>query len=87
MNIQTKYDLGDTVWIMLENRAVKMKVMGVNTETHITTREGKTPETKVVIKAGIPSRQAHVLHEVYDDIVSIYEEYFYPSKEELLKTL
>ena len=79
MKIETKYDIGDEVWVMKDNRPQKFIVNGLNVECYSGLYRGTLHIIGSPITTyDIGSRMSPL---VYNEI------YLYPTKEELLKSL
>ena len=78
MKIETKYDIGQEVWVMKDNRPKKLKVNGISVE-------GLDGMYNSCIHSGIESVKYDLGERIRPMIYS--EIYLYPTKEELLKSL
>ena len=78
MKIETKYDIGQEVWVMKDNRPKKLKVNGISVEC----LDGMYNSC---IHFGIESVKYDLGERMRPMIYS--EIYLYPTKEELLKSL
>lgn len=76
MKIETKYDIGQEVWVMLDNKPQCMKIWGVN----VNIQEGFDGQYTLPDKTNIEYYNWGKHH-------IIAEEYLFPTKEELLKSL
>ena len=78
MKIETKYDIGQEVWVMKDNRPQKFKVNGISVEY----QDGMY---KSCIHSGIASVHYDLGQRMNPMIYG--EIYLFPTKEELLKSL
>lgn len=74
MIIETKYNIGDEVWLMYENMAVSASVTDIHIEVSETTWCGLRAECYYKIKSPHFTKESH-------------ESRIFPTKEELLKSL
>jgi hypothetical protein len=72
MKIETKYSMGDSAFVMHNNRAVPIKIMGVHYSIDVYKGEHITYASDIVVPGG-PIR--------------FEEKYVFETKEDLLKTL
>ena len=71
MTIETKYNIGDEVWCIAHDRVRCLKVQSIQI--------GITRNTRILY--GFNTGEALVQH------INIYEDFLFPTKEELLKSL
>ena len=74
MTIETKYNIGDEVWLMYENRAVTAKVISM-----------KVTVEELMFGTIIENIYYRIKNQRFDREIS--EPHIYASKEELLKSL
>lgn len=74
MTIETKYNIGDEVWVMYENKAITAQVIEMDVEIRDVFRGGVSAECFCRIETPHFTRQTH-------------ESRLFPTKEELLKSL
>lgn len=72
MKIETKYSIGDTAFVMHNNRAVPIKIMGVHYSIDVYQGE------RIHYSSDISST---------DGMIRFEEKYVFETKEDLLKTL
>lgn len=72
MKIETKYSIGDTAFVMHNNRAVPIKIMGVHYSIDVYQGE------HIYYSSDISS---------IDGMIRFEEKYVFKTKEDLLKTL
>lgn len=78
MKIETKYDIGQEVWVMKDNRPRNFKVQGISVELVDGLYNGCMNFGIDVIKYDLGTRMSPLIYN---------ECYLYPTKEELLKSL
>lgn len=71
MRIETKYDIGDEVWIMILGECYQLRVVGISTTT----------------LKGYKSTNYYVSEDGEDLSFTFEESVLFPTKEELLKSL
>lgn len=74
MTIETKYDIGDEVWLMYDNMAITAQVIEMNVEIRVNYLSVVTANCYCKIKC------PHFTREIHDSRI-------FPTKEELLKSL
>lgn len=74
MTIETKYNIGDEVWLMYENKAITARVLDMNVEI----REHIMGD--VFASCYCKIKCPHFTREIHDS-------HLFPTKEELLKSL
>ncbi len=74
MTIETKYNIGDEVWLMYENRAITAQVVTMNVEISDHIMGDVSANCYCKIKC------PHFTREIHDS-------HLFPTKEELLKSL
>lgn len=76
MTIETKYNIGDEVWMMKCNKPIRVKILEIRTLTQNVCKVciKKVPETTIIYSL-----------EGMDFMIS--EDKLFPTKEELLKSL
>lgn len=74
MTIETKYDIGDEVWLMYENKAITAQVIEMNVEIRVNIMSDVSANCYCKIKS------PHFTREIHDS-------HIFPTKEELLKSL
>lgn len=85
MTIETKYNIGQEVWIVFCENGVAGAVKCLVKDIEI-----KQFESRAIIKyglRGITEAQSEYIIAEYEIPDKYFEEYVYPSKEELLKSL
>ena len=90
MEINTKYNIGDEVWMMCRNKVISAKVASISIfilEDRSTVAEGNTltdSDIKIIKKNGVLIR--YVLLQGSRRLLAV-EQRLYPTKEELLNSL
>lgn len=83
MTIETKYNIGDTVWLIENSKCLSGTVCGIQHNYGIGYRYGQLYSGKEFVRIqyciDVPNRLFH-----YSDIE---EKYLFPTKEELIKSL
>ena len=74
MTIETKYNIGDEVWLMHENMAITAEILEIDISVLNTKYRGLCTDVFFKVKAPYFTRE-------------IYESHLFPTKEELLKSL
>ena len=74
MTIETKYNLGDEVWVMYENKAITAEMLEINISVLNTKYRGVCADVFCKVKTPYFTREIH-------------ESHLYSTKEELLKSL
>lgn len=74
MTIETKYNIGDEVWLMYENKAITAQVIEMNVAI------GINFYSEVDAKCFCKIKCPHFTREIHDS-------HLFPTKEELLKSL
>ena len=74
MTIETKYNIGDEVWLMYENKAITAQVIEMNVEISKHIMSYVSANCYCKIKCPLFTREIHDSH-------------LFPTKEELLKSL
>lgn len=74
MTIETKYNIGDEVWLMYDNKAITAQVIEMNVEISEDYLSGVSADCWCKIKCPHFTRKIHDAH-------------IFPTKEELLKSL
>ena len=74
MTIETKYNIGDEVWLMYENMAITAEMLEINISARNTKHRGLCTDAFCKVKTPYFTREIH-------------ESHLYPTKEELLKSL
>ena len=74
MTIETKYNIGDEVWLMYENMAITALVIDMNVEI------GERIKGNVSANCYCKIKSPHFTREMHDS-------HLFPTKEELLKSL
>ena len=77
MTIETKYNIGDEVWLMYHNKAVRTKTESVKIKKYARRTMGMKIETCITYDVATPD----------DSTIEVIEESLFPTKEELLKSL
>ena len=77
MTIETKYNIGDEVWVILKNKAQKIRITGISTYAAGTVMDGYY----CVMEAKCDVRY------YFADGECCYESDCFPTKEELIKSL
>lgn len=76
MNIETKYNIGDTVWMMFQNNPTEYEIKGIKVFVQLNTFLGQ--ETIIVYDTSSDAELG---------IRKTHEKLLFPSKEELIQSL
>lgn len=74
MTIETKYNIGDEVWLMYENRAITARIIEMDVEIRVNIMSDASVNCYYKIKCPLFTRKIH-------------ESLIFLTKEELLKSL
>lgn len=81
MRIETKYNIGDEVWFMYDNKALRGRILGIGTNyscSHFD--EANTPQC-------VDYSEDYTVNICLGHSIRMLGRELYPSKEELLKSL
>lgn len=79
MEIKTKFNIGDTFWVMRDNRPTECHVMRIYVEVHVEPRDNYASKIIIFIR----------YHDNFGEgrPVIVHEESMFKTKDELLKSL